>query len=70
MPGPVPSLGERVRNAVTRGESLEKHLAVKGEKVYETEEQAVEKMLQVNMIYSFFDNILIIILVLKCVFCE
>ena len=53
MPGPVPSLGERVRNAVTRGESLEKHLALKGEKVYETEEQAVGKMLQVNMIYSF-----------------
>ena len=50
MPGPIPSLGERIRNAVTRGESLEKYLAVKGEKVYETMEQAVEKMLQVKFV--------------------
>ena len=48
MPGPIPTLGERMRNAVTRGESLEKHLSVTGEKVYETVDQAVEKMLQVN----------------------
>ena len=48
MPGPIPSLGERMRDAVTRGESLEKHLSVTGEKVYETVDQAVEKMLQVN----------------------
>ena len=61
MPGPIPSLGERVRNAVTRGESLEKHLAVKGEKVYSTEGQAVEKMLQVLKALTLNEKYLFII---------
>ena len=48
MPGTIPSLGERLKNAIARGESLETHLAMKGERVYETEEQALETMLQVQ----------------------
>ena len=48
MPGTIPSLGERLKNAIARGESLETHLAMKGERVYETEVQALETMLQVQ----------------------
>ena len=36
------------KHCLTRGDSLEKHISVTGEKVYETVDQEVEKMLQVN----------------------
>ena len=44
LPGDIPPLGTRLSNAVTKAESLER----RGERVYGTVEQAVERMLQVT----------------------
>ena len=47
LPGDIPSLGQRLRNAILQGESLDEYLVQRGEKVYKTVDDAVLKMLQV-----------------------
>ena len=45
-PGQVPSLGERIGTALRRGQSLELYLRTNGEKVYNSKEEALSRVLQ------------------------
>ena len=44
MPGDVPTLGGRLRNALQQATSLDTHLATKGEKTYHSREAALARL--------------------------
>ena len=48
LPGTWPSITHRLRNTINKQEQLEEKLVTRGEVVYQTVEQAVQKMLQVK----------------------
>jgi len=61
-PGPVPTLGERLRTALRRSQSLEVYLAMKGEKVYSSKEETLSRLLQPpNSFFSGKDTAMVLL---------